>query len=416
MKRVLLIDDDPVLVRIYQQGLTKYDLAVETAADGLSAISSLRKSRPDVAVLDLMMPKFNGVDVLRFIRANADLANLPVVVLSNSYMNELGQEASALGTQRILLKVNCSPGKLAGIIQDVLAGKPGPAEPLQFLIPATNSEAAPPPPVQLSKPPARSGPLRGLTGSPESRVGQSVESDFKASARRDLTQNAPRTSAMLHKLCRSFTAARTEPERLLRLHELYHKVHFLCAAASLAESYFLAQMANALEALLFELVAKPSFLTSSVVRTIVSTIDFLVLLFSRVQDRLVSVRVGGLTLVADDDPLSTRLMVAALSKAGLEARSTQDPLVALQWVEQHQFALFLLDIEMPNMDGFELGRRLRAMAAYENTPIIFVTSHTDFETRTKSLFHGGDDLIAKPIFPLELAVKAVAHLLRKQLP
>jgi CheY-like chemotaxis protein len=416
MKRVLLVDDDPVMVRMYQQGLTKHDFFVETAPDGLSAISSLRNARPDVAVLDLMMPKFNGVDVLRFIRTNAELANLPVVVLANSYMNELGQEASALGTQRILLKVNCSPSKLAGIIDDVIAGKPGPAEPLQFLIPSANSQAAPPPPPPLTKPPPQPSPFRKLTDGLEPPAEPGVESNFKSSARRDLIQNAPATCTMLRNLCRSFSSARKEPERLLRLEELYHKVHFLSAAASMAESYFLAQMANALEALLFELVAKPAFLTPSVVRTIVSTVDFLVLLFGRVQDPLVGVRVAGLTLVVDDDPLATRMIVAALGKAGLEARSTQEPLQALQWVEEQPFALFLLDIEMPGMDGFELGRRLRSMSAYQKTPIIFVTSHTDFETRAKSLFHGGDDLISKPVFPLELAVKAVAQLLRKQLP
>src|SRR5215472_7440927 len=104
MKRVLMVDDDPVLLRMYQQGLRKHDLLVETAADGLSAVNSLRSSRPDLAVIDLMMPRLSGVDVLRFIRSNKELAELPVVVLCNSYMNELGQEAISLGSQRVLLK------------------------------------------------------------------------------------------------------------------------------------------------------------------------------------------------------------------------------------------------------------------------------------------------------------------------
>jgi CheY-like chemotaxis protein len=44
--------------------------------------------------------------------------------------------------------------------------------------------------------------------------------------------------------------------------------------------------------------------------------------------------------------------------------------------------------------------------------VIYVTSHSDFESRTRSKLSGGDDLISKPVFPMELAVKAVAHLLK----
>jgi CheY-like chemotaxis protein len=50
----------------------------------------------DVVVLDLMMPKLSGVDVLKFIRSQGDLKTLPVVVLSNSYMNQLAAEAAEL--------------------------------------------------------------------------------------------------------------------------------------------------------------------------------------------------------------------------------------------------------------------------------------------------------------------------------
>ena len=54
------------------------------------------------------------------------------------------------------------------------------------------------------------------------------------------------------------------------------------------------------------------------------------------------------------------------------------------------------------------------MPGYEKTPVIFVTVHGDFENRAKSLLSGGDDLIAKPVFPMDLAVKAVALLLKRQ--
>ncbi|HWQ91425.1 MAG TPA: response regulator, partial [Clostridia bacterium] len=91
------------------------------------------------------------------------------------------------------------------------------------------------------------------------------------------------------------------------------------------------------------------------------------------------------------------------------------PLVALELLQRSTFDMVLLDIEMPNMNGLELCRRLRSLPAYTHTPVIFVTGHSDFETRAKSIVSGGDDLISQPVFPMELTVKAVMHLLKKQL-
>jgi len=79
--------------------------------------------QPDVVVLDLMMPKFNGVDVLKFIRSNPILKDTPVIILSNAHMTRLAQEAAAIGAERALLKSSCTPTKLINAINELLAGK-----------------------------------------------------------------------------------------------------------------------------------------------------------------------------------------------------------------------------------------------------------------------------------------------------
>ena len=63
------------------------------------------------------------------------------------------------------------------------------------------------------------------------------------------------------------------------------------------------------------------------------------------------------------------------------------------------------------IDGIELCRRLRRLPGYETTPVIHVTIHSDLETREKSAESGGNDLIAKPVRPAELAVKVLMHVL-----
>jgi DNA-binding response OmpR family regulator len=57
---------------------------------------------------------------------------------------------------------------------------------------------------------------------------------------------------------------------------------------------------------------------------------------------------------------------------------------------------------------------LRMLSGYEKTPVIYVTLHSDFQTRAKTLLSGGTDLIAKPVLPMELAVKVLMGLLRPQ--
>src|SRR6516162_2513667 len=107
--RILIVDDDPIILRIYRDGLASRGLRVETAGDGLAAMKALHVAQPDLIVLDLMMPRMSGVDVLKFVRTQPALANLPVVVLSNSYMDDLAGEAARLGVQKALLKATCTP-------------------------------------------------------------------------------------------------------------------------------------------------------------------------------------------------------------------------------------------------------------------------------------------------------------------
>ena len=78
-----------------------------------------------------------------------------------------------------------------------------------------------------------------------------------------------------------------------------------------------------------------------------------------------------------------------------------------------KFDLVLLDVEMPGVSGFEICRLIRRLPGYEKTPVVYVTSHDDFASRESGIASGGDDLISKPILPLELAVKVVTHLLRR---
>jgi CheY-like chemotaxis protein len=114
-KSILFVDDDPVILLAYRPRLTQAGFQVATAQDGLEAMRQLTTlAAPDLIVLDLMLPKLNGTDLLKFIRSHEKLKNIPVIMLStNSIIDNRTEEILTLADRR-LLKETCTP---AGIIQ-----------------------------------------------------------------------------------------------------------------------------------------------------------------------------------------------------------------------------------------------------------------------------------------------------------
>jgi CheY-like chemotaxis protein len=133
MITIFLVEDDSVVVQVYRAKFEREGFGVEVAEDGLVAVKMLAAVKPDVVVLDLMMPKLNGVDVLKYIRSTPALKETPVIILSNAHMTRLGQEAAAIGVERALLKSSCTPGQLIKVINDLLSGKAVEAEPSKRL-------------------------------------------------------------------------------------------------------------------------------------------------------------------------------------------------------------------------------------------------------------------------------------------
>ena len=203
-------------------------------------------------------------------------------------------------------------------------------------------------------------------------------------------------------------------EQKLRLQDLYRKAHFLTASAGLAQFSRLAQVAAVFEALLYVLMDNPTRINASVRQTLASLVDCVEMLFHRARQSPPETVSPARVLVVDDDPVSNRTTMLALAQAKLEARSSADPLQAWEWVQQDTFDLVLLDVEMPGMSGFDFCKRLRALPGYAKTPVIYVTVHNDFESRARGTLSGGDDLISKPILPMELAAKVVMHLSKRQ--
>lgn len=82
IKKVLVVDDDPVVIRLVKEILKTLGYQVETAKDGIDAMVLVKKEKPDLIVLDIMMPELNGYDVLRTLKFTDEFKDIPVLLLT----------------------------------------------------------------------------------------------------------------------------------------------------------------------------------------------------------------------------------------------------------------------------------------------------------------------------------------------
>jgi CheY-like chemotaxis protein len=120
-------------------------------------------------------------------------------------------------------------------------------------------------------------------------------------------------------------------------------------------------------------------------------------------------------LLADDNPINQKVGQSILQKFGYRADIANNGIEVLGALEQRAYDVVFLDVQMPGMNGYEVCERIHQIAANRATPIVFVTTQSDFESRTKSTTSGGKDLIAKPFLTFEITVKALTLLLRTRL-
>jgi diguanylate cyclase (GGDEF)-like protein len=117
-------------------------------------------------------------------------------------------------------------------------------------------------------------------------------------------------------------------------------------------------------------------------------------------------------LVVDDDPVSARLVDSVLRAAGFASTFCCDAEKAFEVIRSENPDLIILDVVMPQMDGFRLCQRVRAHPGLQLTPIIFVTRKGDLQQRVRGLQVGGNDYVAKPFEPQELVARVRSHLQR----
>ncbi|HMJ91387.1 MAG TPA: response regulator [Candidatus Acidoferrum sp.] len=120
MKRILVIEDDPVVGTVYQRFLQGQGFVTELAKDGVTGLEKVITFEPDAVLLDMMMPKMGGADVLKKLRAQPSYRELPVIVFTNAAIPAFVEQATQAGANHVFDKAKASPSGIVALLQRIL--------------------------------------------------------------------------------------------------------------------------------------------------------------------------------------------------------------------------------------------------------------------------------------------------------
>ena len=371
-KTILILDDDQPASEGHREKLRAQGFKVELTAAFDTTLQILKTTAVDLAILDLCLPGISVVELIKNIRSDSGIPSIPIIVFSNPYLGSLTQAAVEAGATKSVARVDATPERLLELVREL-----------------------------------------GVIASPKVGGGSAVgalEANQETPSSK-LLINRSQILAKLRASYQNFTRTEREDLRRAALLQLLRQLRQLAGSANVLALHKIVQLSTALEALLVELYTEPAKITASVVRTMAHSIETLASLFdhpANSQDEVIPSRI----LVVDDEVIARQLICSAVGRADLEAVGLDDPLAAQRLLKRERFDLIFLDVEMPGLTGLELCVKIRAMEPNRSTPIVFVTSHSDFGSRAQSALSGGNDFIAKPFLLVEVALKALTWLFK----
>lgn len=120
-KKILIVEDEPFLSEMYQTKFESLGYAVLMAYNGEEGLAVMRKEKPDLVLLDIIMPVMDGYEVLKVVRAEPQLKHTLIVIFSNLGQDEEITKGMQLGADDYLVKSNLTPSELVAKVEKVLA-------------------------------------------------------------------------------------------------------------------------------------------------------------------------------------------------------------------------------------------------------------------------------------------------------
>lgn len=376
MKKILIIDDDQFILKVYQKKFETEGLVVDVAADGPSALAMLRSGPPALALLDLMLPGMNGVELLGHIRTLPGCADFPVIVFSHSFDEKLLESARSAGAIQCLNKNSVSPNRLLEIVRAALGG---------------TTPAAPTAPV---RPPVA---VPGPSGSRD---------ELRAALARDAAATENRINSQLQ----AFAASAAGADRLATIEPLRASFARIGRDADHASLPRLSMLCRAVAYMLEDLCEHPDEITSSTFRTLARAVEVIPPLFT--------LRAGQefeppcLALVVHNQRGVAPLLAEALRTAGQPAVAFRDTSSALTFIEDNPVEILVAGLDLALPAGGDFVRRTHAIPGRSHLAAVLLSSQPASSTVVPNylLAH---QVLSFPFTADEVVVSAIVRLVKR---
>lgn len=124
MRKILIVEDEKFIQDLYVLVFSKSEYDVSTASDGEEAVEKVKNNSYDIILLDIMLPKKNGIEVLKYIRSNDSPAKtIPVFLITNLGQENIIKEAFSIGADGYLLKSQVNPKDIVAAVTAYLEKK-----------------------------------------------------------------------------------------------------------------------------------------------------------------------------------------------------------------------------------------------------------------------------------------------------
>lgn len=385
---VLVVDDDPLITRLLEVRLSTPGRRVTVMASLEAARQFLGQSQPDLILLDLFLPDGDGRTLLKEIRSDAATASVPVLVISGANDAAVVEEVTTLGANGFIAKPFLADEVVTRVAKALQVGTSEDGrgtltasyrallertDPISVVavVPETHgpggTRADGPDPAVTDE--VRSGLLQLLGPDADIALWTAGELAIVSSHDHDeLTRQIDRARLRLRTLRHpevegavvSFSAGIVRDDGR-GLTDAYHRAHRFALDANREGG-------------------------------------------DRVTTGTSSRRTGRV-LLAEDDTLTAALIIHRLEREEFEVVHEKDGDAALEAAEAGEFAIIVLDVEMPRRNGFEVLERMRAMRKLDDTPIVMLTAAGDEREVVRGFDLGANDYIVKPFSPAELTAR-----------
>lgn len=122
MSKILIVEDDPLMQRMYQKAFSFDGYEVLVASDGVEGLDKIRSEKPTIVLLDVMMPKMNGMEVLDKVKADPEIKSIPIIMLTNLAGSADAEKALEKGAVKYIIKSEQEPKAVVSIVKEIISG------------------------------------------------------------------------------------------------------------------------------------------------------------------------------------------------------------------------------------------------------------------------------------------------------